>query len=188
MKKWMLTSLCALMPILGASAAPAQPPIHLAQNDTRTEQRDLVETATQAGKFKTLTRALQIAGLTDTLRSEGPYTVFAPTDEAFAKLPQDTLARLLSDRVMLRQVLLYHVLSGAYDASAIGDEDTTNTLADKWLTLRTRNGSQYINDARVIQANVEARNGVIHVVDRVMLPQQPIDTHVPSLYPPNEPR
>jgi uncharacterized surface protein with fasciclin (FAS1) repeats len=130
---------------------------------------DLVETAAAADQFKTLVAALEKADLVDTLKGAGPYTVFAPTDAAFAKLPKGALEDLLKDQEKLAAVLTYHVVPGKV-MSADVKPGKVKTVQGQPLTLATKNGSVTVNDARVIKTDVTASNGVIHVIDSVVLP------------------
>lgn len=135
-------------------------------------EADIVETAVEAGSFQTLARALQAAGLVETLKGEGPFTVFAPTDEAFARLPEGTLDGLLQDRERLAAVLTYHVVPGAITASEVVKLDRATTVQGQSVRIRVRDGAVLIDDATVVRPDVRASNGVIHVVDRVILPAE----------------
>jgi uncharacterized surface protein with fasciclin (FAS1) repeats len=130
---------------------------------------NIVETAREAGTFQTLLTAVDAAGLRETLADEGPFTVFAPTDEAFAALPQGTVQVLLSDPPALARVLTYHVLPGRITSAQIVSNSEQKTVDGRVLTIAV-NGGVTVNDATVIQADVEAENGVIHVIDRVLIP------------------
>jgi uncharacterized surface protein with fasciclin (FAS1) repeats len=130
---------------------------------------DLVETAAAADQFKTLVAALEKADLVDTLKGKGPYTVFAPTDAAFAKLPQGALEDLLKDQEKLSAVLTYHVVPGKV-MSADVKPGKVKTVQGQALTVAMKNGGVMVNDARVIKTDVTASNGVIHVIDSVVLP------------------
>jgi len=132
---------------------------------------DIVETAIAAGNFSTLAKALTAAGLIDTLKGNGPFTVFAPTDDAFAKLPQQTLSDLLKpeNKEKLRAVLTYHVVPGKVTASQVANISQAITVQGQSLKVDTKDGVK-INDAKVIAADVEATNGVIHIIDSVLLP------------------
>jgi len=132
---------------------------------------DLVDTAVAAGNFKTLTKALAAAGLVDTLKGKGPFTVFAPTDEAFAKLPAGTVEALLKDKAKLTAVLTYHVVPGKVMAADAAKLTTASTVNGKPLKITAKAGVVMINNAKVLQADIEASNGVIHVVDSVLLPK-----------------
>ncbi len=130
---------------------------------------NIVETAREAGTFQTLLTAVDAAGLGDTLAHGGPFTVFAPTDEAFASLPQETLNGLLADPPALARVLTYHVVPGRITSAQITSDSEQKTVEGGMLKIAV-NGGVTVNDATVIQADVEAENGVIHVIDRVLIP------------------
>jgi len=135
--------------------------------------RDVVATAKSAGQFKTLTTLLASAGLVKTLQGMGPYTVFAPTDAAFAKVPKATLAKLGKDKALLRSVLLYHVVKGKVPASTVItlNGKSAKTLNGASVRISVRGGTVYLNGStRVTKTDVMASNGVIHVIDRVLLP------------------
>jgi uncharacterized surface protein with fasciclin (FAS1) repeats len=134
------------------------------------EARSIVEVARASGQFKTLVAALEAAGLADALSGAGPFTVFAPTDAAFAALPAGTVEALLRDPPALRRVLLHHVARGARPATEVVQYEAVRTLADTTLAIRVEGASVRIAEARVTRADVGARNGVIHVIDRVLLP------------------
>ncbi len=133
---------------------------------------DIVDIAVADGRFTTLVSALQAADLVDTLKEPGPYTVFAPTDEAFAKLPAGTLEGLLEDIPALTNILLYHVVSGKYMAADIVEITSLDTLAGKPLTISVAGDKVMINDAAVIIPDIQATNGVIHVIDTVLIPEE----------------
>ena len=130
---------------------------------------DIVDTAVSAGQFNTLVKAVQAAGLVETLKGKGPFTVFAPTDEAFAKLPAGTVEALLQDKEKLAKVLTYHVVPGKVTASQVKPGDV-KTVQGQALKVRTDGGKVMVDNARVIKADVMASNGVIHVIDTVVLP------------------
>lgn len=132
---------------------------------------DIVDTALSSGKFSTLAAALGAAGLIETLKGKGPFTVFAPTDEAFAKIPPETLSELLrpENRKKLTAILTYHVIAGKVLAKDVVNLKTARTVQGQELTIDASDGVR-INDATVITADVEATNGVIHVIDSVLLP------------------
>jgi len=130
---------------------------------------DIVQTAVSAGSFTTLVTAIKAAGLVDVLKGEGPFTVFAPTDEAFAKLPEGTLEALLADTDKLKAVLTYHVVPGAVMAADVVNLSEAPTVQGKKLTIRTDHGVM-INNAMVVKTDVAASNGVIHVIDTVLIP------------------
>lgn len=130
----------------------------------------IAEIAVEDGRFTTLVAALDAAGLVDTLTNDGPFTVFAPTDDAFAKLPAGTVESLLNDIPALTDILLYHVVSGKVMAEDVVELSSADTLAGKAVMIKVDMGNVYINDAMVIITDIEASNGVIHVVDTVILP------------------
>jgi uncharacterized surface protein with fasciclin (FAS1) repeats len=135
------------------------------------EPMDIVDTAMAAGGFDTLLAALQAAGLESALRSDGAFTVFAPTDEAFAKIPQETRDALLADPTgALTQVLLYHVLPNAVMSSELSDGQEAPTMQGASVKFTIGDGVAMVNDANVIAADIVASNGVIHVIDSVILP------------------
>ena len=130
---------------------------------------DIVDTAVAAGNFKTLVTALKAAGLVDTLKGPGPFTVFAPTDAAFAKIPKADLDKLLADRVKLKSVLTYHVVSGKI-MSANVKAGKVETVQGSDLTVVTKGGAM-IDNAKLVVADVAADNGVIHAIDTVLMPK-----------------
>ncbi len=132
--------------------------------------KNIVETAVAAGSFKTLVAAVQAAGLVETLQGAGPFTVFAPTDEAFAKLPAGTVEALLKDPAALKQILLYHVVAGkvmAADAVKLTEAKTVQGSAAK---ISVMGGKAMIGNAHIVTTDIVASNGVIHVIDTVILP------------------
>jgi transforming growth factor-beta-induced protein len=133
--------------------------------------KDIVDIAVADGRFTTLVAAVQAAGLVDTLKGAGRFTVFAPTDEAFAKLPAGTIEGLLSEPETLRDILLYHVVSGKVMAADAMMLTSADTALGQPLSLKAEGDALMINDANVILADIEASNGVIHVIDTVLLPQ-----------------
>ena len=130
---------------------------------------DIVETAVGAGSFNTLVEAVKAADLVDTLKSPGPFTVFAPTDEAFSKLPKGTLDSLLKDTSKLKQILTYHVVSGKVMSSDVVKLNKATTVEGSDVKIDASNGVK-INDSTVVTPDVEADNGVIHVIDSVLMP------------------
>ncbi len=133
------------------------------------QAKDIVDTAVAAGNFKTLATALTAAGLVDTLKGKGPFTVFAPTDEAFAKVPKADLEALLKDKAKLTAVLTYHVVPGKVMAKDV-KAGKVKTVQGSELTLGTMGGVT-VDNAKVVKADVVADNGVIHVIDSVVLPK-----------------
>jgi uncharacterized surface protein with fasciclin (FAS1) repeats len=141
-----------------ASARPSQSP------------PNIVETAVAAGQFSTLASLLQQTGLASTLATGGPFTVFAPTDAAFAKVPKATLDALAADPAKLREVLLYHVVSGSVPASQVVGLSSAKTLSGADVSIRVSGGTVFVNTARVTTTDIRASNGIIHVVDEVLIP------------------
>jgi uncharacterized surface protein with fasciclin (FAS1) repeats len=138
--------------------------------EPRDQGKNVVETAIAAGSFKTLVSLVKQAGLADTLASGGRFTVFAPTDAAFAKVPKKTLAALGANPAKLRAVLLYHVVRGELPAQRVVKRSSIKTLNGASLKVKARGMTVKINNARVLKANVDASNGVIHVINRVLIP------------------
>lgn len=136
-------------------------------------QDDIVDTAIAAGQFETLVAAVQAAGLVETLKGEGPFTVFAPTDDAFAALPEGTVESLLEPENLeqLQAILTYHVVPGKIMAEDAMSADSATTVQGQDITITTMDGSVMIDDATVIQADIETSNGVIHVIDSVLMPE-----------------
>src|SRR5678815_582113 len=132
--------------------------------------KDIVETAVAAGEFKTLAAALNQAGLVQTLKGKGPFTVFAPTDAAFAKVPKADLDALLADKAKLSAVLTYHVVPGSVMAKDV-KSGKVKTVQGSELTLAASGGGVMVDNAQVVKADVIADNGVIHVIDSVVLPK-----------------
>jgi len=130
---------------------------------------DIVDTAVNAGSFKTLVAAVKAAGLVDTLKGKGPFTVFAPSDDAFAKLPDGTVDGLLQDIPKLKKILTYHVVSGKVMAADAAKLKSAKTVEGSEIKIDASSGVK-INDATVSKADVTADNGVIHVIDRVLMP------------------
>ena len=131
--------------------------------------KDIVDTAVSAGQFNTLAKALTEAGLVETLKGKGPFTVFAPTDEAFAKLPAGTLEALLKDKAKLTAVLTYHVVPGKVTAADVVKLTEAKTVQGQSVRIDTMGGVM-VNDAHVVKTDIMASNGVIHVIDKVILP------------------
>jgi uncharacterized surface protein with fasciclin (FAS1) repeats len=158
-----LTGLIALVAValaVTASAAPAR----------TGSEANIVQTAVAAGQFKTLTKLLTRAGLVGALQQPGPYTVFAPTDAAFKKVPKKTLNVLLHNKAKLKAVLLYHVVSGEVKAADVMNLTSAKTLNGKSVRIRVSGMNVFVNSAKVTKADVTATNGVIHVINRVLIP------------------
>lgn len=178
MKRFFMFTLLATL-ILGACAPVATPMPTAAPTSTMEPEptsvpmpKTIVDIAVEDGRFTTLVAALQAADLVETLQGEGPFTVFAPTDEAFAKLPAGTLEDLLKpeNKQMLTDILLYHVVAGKVMASDVVNLTEAMTVLGKNVAIKVDGGKVYINDAEVIITDIEASNGVIHVIDTVILP------------------
>jgi len=155
-----LSLVLALMMTGGAVAMPPNDPV-----------KDIVDTAVGAGNFTTLAKALQVAGLIDTLKGAGPFTVFAPTDEAFAKLPAGTVEALLKDPAKLKNILLYHVVSGRVTAKDVVKMKSARTVQGSSARIQVSAGKVMIDQANVIKTDVMTSNGIIHVIDSVILPK-----------------
>ena len=153
----MIVSICTL-----ALAGPKSSPVN----------KDIVDTAVAAGSFQTLAKALQAADLVATLKGPGPFTVFAPTDEAFATLPAGTLDELLKpeNKEKLRAILTYHVVAGKIPSTNVVTLSSAKTINGQEVKISVANGNVMINNARVVKADIPASNGVIHVIDAVILP------------------
>lgn len=136
------------------------------------DKPDIVDTAVAAGNFTTLVKAVEVAGLVEALKGEGPFTVFAPNDEAFAKIPEETLNALLEDVEKLKAILLYHVVSGKVLAKDVKDGLSVDTLLGKPVNFSVKDDVVKINDATIIATDILAKNGVIHVIDTVILPPE----------------
>ena len=132
---------------------------------------DIVDTAVAAGSFNTLAAALDAADLVDTLKGPGPFTVFAPTDAAFAKLPEGTVDGLLKDKAKLAAILTYHVVSGKVMAADVVKLDSAKTVNGQSVSIKVVDGKVHVDDATVTQADIVTSNGVIHVIDTVLMPE-----------------
>ena len=165
----MIRRLLASGAILGLLALTVAAPV---QAQPRNKSKDLVQTAQAAGSFKTLLKAIRIAGLQSTLKTGGPFTVFAPTDEAFAKLPPATLSAVLADPALLKSILLYHVVEGTVLAKDVVTLSNAPTLNGKPVAIAVVDGGVVLNGGvKVTATDVMAKNGVIHVVDTVLMPK-----------------
>ena len=144
-----------------------------APNQTTNPEDDIVDVAVKAGSFNTLAAALQAAGLVETLKSEGPFTVFAPTDEAFAKLPEGTVENLLKpeNKDQLIAILTYHVVAGSVTADQVVNLESADTVQGTSVQISVEYGKVRINNATVTATDIEATNGIIHVIDTVLLPE-----------------
>ena len=142
-----------------------------AQAAEKAAPKDIVDTAVAAGSFKTLVTAVKEAGLVEALKGKGPFTVFAPTDEAFAKLPKGTLEALLADKEKLAAVLKYHVVAGKVMAADVVKIEEAKSLQGQTISIDAKDGVKLNGTAKVIKADIECSNGVIHVIDTVILPK-----------------
>ena len=158
----------ALFAVVALAVTPALVPAA----DGAKKQKDIVETAVAAGQFKTLAAALKAGGLVETLKGEGPFTVFAPTDEAFAKLPKGTVEDLLKpeNKEKLVAILKYHVVPSKAMAADVTGMSSAKTVNGKELTIKTKDGAVMVDNATVTKADISASNGVIHVIDAVLIP------------------
>jgi len=138
--------------------------------DAAMGKKTIVETAIAAGSFNTLVTAVKTAGLVETLSGEGPFTVFAPTDDAFDKLPEGTIEALLKDKKKLTSILTYHVVSGKVLAEDVVNMTSAETVNGQSLTITVKDGTVMVDDAKVIKTDIMCSNGVIHVIDAVVLP------------------
>ena len=138
------------------------------------QTRDIVDTAVAAGSFKTLAAALTAADLVKTLKGTGPFTVFAPTDEAFAKLPAGTVEMLLKpeNKAKLQRILTYHVVSGKVMAADVTKLTSAKAVSGDSMTIAVRNGNVMADSSRVVKTDIAASNGVIHVIDTVLMPKE----------------
>ncbi|AFV22891.1 beta-Ig-H3/fasciclin [Methanolobus psychrophilus R15] len=169
MKMLMLLIITTAILLAGCAEQPQETEID--ETDVNeTEEMNIVEVAVSAGSFNTLVQAVQEAGLVETLSGEGPFTVFAPTDEAFAALPEGTLDALLADEEALRAVLTYHVVAGEYMASDVIQMESLTTVQGEDIAILVTDGNVMVNNANVTQTDIEASNGVIHIIDQVILP------------------
>ncbi|WND03076.1 fasciclin domain-containing protein [Temperatibacter marinus] len=160
----------AVIAAVTASVFALQPTAHAGSNS----KADIVDTAVGAGSFNTLVAAVKAAGLVDVLKGDGPFTVFAPTDAAFAKLPDGTVESLLKpeNKDKLIAILTYHVVPGkVYKKSLIGKKITASTVQGSKIQMKGTNGRVTVDNARILKADIKTSNGIIHVIDRVILPE-----------------
>ncbi len=173
MKRTLLLSVAAVALVVAAcsSAATTAPTTAPTAAPTAAAAGDIVGVATSAGSFTTLLKAATAAGLVDTLKGAGPFTLFAPTDAAFAALPAGTLDALLKDPAKLKDILLYHVVSGKVTADQVVKLTSATTVEGKPITITVKDGTVYLNNTvKVVTTDIPASNGVIHVIDAVLLP------------------
>ncbi|NIR43704.1 MAG: fasciclin domain-containing protein [Gemmatimonadetes bacterium] len=164
----MITSAIAGVAALAVLSLPAQ----AQYMSSRDYDKDIVEMAAAAGQFNTLLAAARAAGLVEVLQSDGPFTVFAPTDDAFAKLPAGTVEELLKpeNRDKLAAILKYHVVPGKYMAEDVVTRNRLDTAEGSALSVKMKDGKAYVDGAQIIKTDIPASNGVIHVIDSVVLP------------------
>ena len=167
MKRISVVAALALALAVGAASATATPSTTAGP---RMGETNIVQTAVAAGQFKTLASLLTKAGLAGTLEGKGPFTVFAPTDAAFAKVPKATLAALAGDKAKLRAVLLFHVVKGEVTAAQAMKLHSAKTLEGMPVSIRVSGGKVIVDGATVTKADVMASNGVIHVINKVLIP------------------
>jgi uncharacterized surface protein with fasciclin (FAS1) repeats len=158
LKRLIVVSAAAAALLVPASAASAAP------------SKDIVETAAAAPQFSTLVSLVEKAGLVKTLSGKDRFTVFAPTNAAFAKVPKKTLNALLADKKLLRKVLFYHVLPGKYPASRVTSLKSAKTVEGAKVQFTVKGKSAYVNDARVVTADIRCSNGIVHAINRVLVP------------------
>ena len=179
MKRLLIVSMAALTLTIAACstaaspspATPAPTPAATPAPSPSAELGDIVATAESAGSFKTLLAAAKAAGLVETLQGKGPFTVFAPTDDAFAALPEGTLDGLLADPEALKKVLLYHVVSGKVTADQVVNLTSADSVEGSPIAISVKDDKVYLNDsAMVVTPDIMTSNGVIHVIDKVILP------------------
>jgi uncharacterized surface protein with fasciclin (FAS1) repeats len=162
------SKIASLMLAVAVVVGMGMTPVSAADNQ---EKKDIVETAVAAGSFKTLATALEAAGLIETLKGKGPFTVFAPTDEAFAKLPAGAVESLLKDKEKLTQILLYHVVPGAVMAKDVVKIKSAKTVQGSSVKINAKGGKVMVDNANVVKTDITASNGVIHVIDTVIIPK-----------------
>ena len=162
----------AATPAPTAPPPPPQPTEAPMPEPTPEPPKTIVDIAAGDERFKTLVAAVTAAGLVETLQGEGPFTVFAPTDEAFAKLPAGTIEALLADKDQLTAILTYHVVPGRVMASEVVELTSVDTVNSKPAMIKVEDGKVYINDAQIVITDILTSNGVIHVIDSVILPPQ----------------
>ena len=171
MKKMMAQFSMAVVVVLALSIPAAAQ--HITASGYGDHENDIVETAVAAGSFQTLVAAVKAAGLVETLQGEGPFTVFAPTDEAFAKLPAGAVESLLKpeNRDKLVAILTYHVVPGRLMASDLVGSEYLKTVQGQRIKVSTRDGKAMVDDAVILKTDIGTSNGVIHVIDSVILPE-----------------
>ena len=159
--------------VMGSMAAAVLTVAAMGSAPIQAQGKDIVDTAVAAGSFKTLAAALTAADLVGTLKGAGPFTVFAPTDEAFAKLPAGTVEMLLKpeNKAKLRRILTYHVVAGSVMAADVVKMTSAKAVSGDALTIKT-SGGVMVNNAKVVKTDIKTTNGVIHVIDTVLMPSE----------------
>lgn len=168
MKAKFTAFILAAVCIIGVASMSAS-----ADNSSKKDGKDIVDTAVAAGSFNTLVAAVKAAGLVETLKGDGPFTVFAPTDEAFAKLPAGTVEALLKDKAKLTRILTYHVVSGnvmAKDVVKLNGK-SAKTVEGSSVSITVKGGKVMVDNANVVKTDIACSNGVIHVIDTVIIPK-----------------
>lgn len=163
LKNMVLIGLLALLPF--AAMADHH------KGDMKAGKNDIVDTAMAAGQFETLVAAIKAAGLVETLKGDGPFTVFAPTDAAFAKLPEGTVEALLKDKEKLTSILTYHVVPGKVTSGEVVKLNSATTVQGSDVSIMVKDGKVYVDGAQVVKADIMTSNGVIHVIDTVIMPK-----------------
>lgn len=173
--KWRILSFIfvATLTVVMAEAAFAQEPTQTKEVvNPPAATMNIIDTTKAATNFTTLAKAIEAAGLTDTLKDAGPYTIFAPTDEAFAKLPAGTLDALMNNKEELKKLLLHHVVSGKATSKEVAAMQTAKSLDGASLKITAAGGKVNVDNAKVVQPDIAASNGVIHGIDTVLIPSK----------------
>lgn len=163
----------SLTRVAAALAIAFTAPVAFAQSAYKADKpmKDIVQVAVEAGSFETLVTAVKAADLVETLKGKGPFTVFAPTDAAFAKLPKGALDGLIADKSALTSVLTYHVVAGKVLAADVITKSAVSTVNGQSIDIKVADGKVYVNGAQVVKTDILASNGVIHVIDGVLMPK-----------------
>ena len=167
--KHLILSLALIVPV--AACGSSDKPSAESAKQMAASRMDIVDTAVAAGNFNTLVAAVKAAGLVETLKGDGPFTVFAPTDAAFKKLPEGTVEKLLGDKEALTKILVYHVVAGEYPAEQVMDMASLESLQGSPIEITKTDGVK-VGGAEVVQADIKTSNGVIHAIDTVIMPPQ----------------
>jgi uncharacterized surface protein with fasciclin (FAS1) repeats len=172
--RWFVAGVCGAGLVAGGALLSARPAVAAEAESGAKATKDVVDTAVAAGQFKTLAAALKAAGLIETLKGDGPFTVFAPTDDAFAKLPKGTVETLLKpeNKEKLTAILTYHVVAGKATSKEVVGMDKAKTVQGGEVKIKASGGNVMVDGAKVVKADVIASNGVIHVIDTVLMPKE----------------